>query len=105
MEFDVEMISIVAGRADKDWFHSSSLYPEGLLIIANSTHMQDILGVVYDIFMLGTIDPRPYLYRHMYYFPIRPCSYYYSRIKQILEVEESEFIPKMLSSPYTSLRR
>ena len=101
----MEMISIVAGRADKDWFPSSSLYPEGLLIIANSTHLQNILGVVYDLFMLGTIDPRPYLYRHMYYFPVRPCTYYYSQIKQVLEVEEDAFISKMLSSPYTSLRR
>ena len=105
MEFDIKVISIVAGHADKDWFPSSSHYPEGLLIIANSTHMQDILGVVYDLFMLGTISPHPYLYKHMYHFPIRPCAYYYSQIKQMLGLEDNQFLPKMLSSPYTSLRR
>ena len=108
LELNAETISVVVGKADRDWIQLGSLFPEGLLIQANPNNIQEILSVVYDLFMIGTIDPRQSVYPDMYFIPIRPCTFYYSRIQQmigVVEEEEADFVHKMLNSPYTSFRK
>lgn len=110
LELNVETISVVVGKADRDWIQLGSLFPEGLFIQANLNNMQEILSVVYDLFMIGTIDPRQSVYPHVYFIPVRPCTFYYARIQQMIgvmeeEEEEADFVHKMLNSPYTSFRK
>lgn len=98
--------SITSGSADNDWFPGSTLYPEGLFLDAPKESRDVFLSVIYDYFMIGTIYHKLYSHQDWYYYPIHPCTYFYSQLYHLFfEGERSSFIYAMLDSPFTSLSR
>ena len=99
-------IAITSGTCDTKWFRSFTHYPEGLYIDGFGNQLQWVLGTIYNNFMIGTIDLERHKYPHMYHSSVHPCTPYYKRLANVLQLNTSNnLIRKMLSSPFTSLCR
>ena len=106
MELGRGRIVITSGECDTSWFRSYTHYPEGLFISGFDDQLESILGTIYDTFTIGTMSPERYKYPHMYYYPTRPCTPYYKRLANVLQLNTSNNqMRKMLFSPFTSLCR